>query len=454
VPSHRSLTALGIVLSSCSLLFAAPFGGSTAAISRSDRWQGHEWVFVFSSDDGHVHNCGWAEVADSLDFAFTIYVNQWTTEHPGASACFYATADELRELAAGGNEIGQHGYAHGTWGLDLSGDCGGPWGGFPNFWDPNCYPPGIGFEEAMENFLVEVAPESLEHWLGVSPQTAAYPAHLHSDSCMYHLERLGYLGARDGGIGWNSSDFEVPPQNSWEEGISLYRVPLMTTTATLWGDHWNQGGDVAQHFSEETFRAKFDSVLAVNQVIEDGKIFCLYAHDFGADDDRYCDRDWHTGGLTPEELAATVTYARERGAAVMTFAEAMAWYRAHAVRIEDPAAVYGPGYAGDIVWRVQEPTDVPARPAGQLLAQNQPNPFNPATEIRYLVPAAGRVSLRIYDVSGRLIRTLFAGSQEAGSHLATWDGLDAGRRSVPSGIYYYQLLAGHRRETRKMTLIR
>jgi hypothetical protein len=85
------------------------------------------------------------------------------------------------------------------------------------------------------------------------------------------------------------------------------------------------------------------------------------------------------------------------------------------------------------------------------LEQNYPNPFlgeaksrlagNPETTIRYALPLAGKISLVIYDVRGRLIKTLEAGKQAAGEHIVRWDGRDSRGERVVSGIYFYRLEA-------------
>jgi FlgD Ig-like domain len=88
------------------------------------------------------------------------------------------------------------------------------------------------------------------------------------------------------------------------------------------------------------------------------------------------------------------------------------------------------------------------------LAQNEPNPFNPETTIRYTVPAAGNVTINIYDASGRLVRTLLDGSSPAGSHNVTWNGVDNHNSQVSSGVYFYRLTAGKFSETKKMVLLK
>ncbi len=91
--------------------------------------------------------------------------------------------------------------------------------------------------------------------------------------------------------------------------------------------------------------------------------------------------------------------------------------------------------------------------ATDALAQNVPNPFNPATAIRYELAAPGTVALRVYDVRGRLVRTLVDASQSAGPHAVTWDGRDDGGRPAASGVYFYRLDAGRSVLSKKMVLV-
>lgn len=80
----------------------------------------------------------------------------------------------------------------------------------------------------------------------------------------------------------------------------------------------------------------------------------------------------------------------------------------------------------------------PAAPR-MSLHQNYPNPFNPGTTIRYTLPRAERVQLRVYDVHGRLVRTLRDGSEPAGDRRVEWDGRDRSGQPVASGVYLYRL---------------
>ncbi|MFH1841924.1 MAG: FlgD immunoglobulin-like domain containing protein, partial [bacterium] len=89
----------------------------------------------------------------------------------------------------------------------------------------------------------------------------------------------------------------------------------------------------------------------------------------------------------------------------------------------------------------------------RLLA-NYPNPFNPSTSIAFELARDCRVSLAVYDLSGRQIRSLADGQLDAGEHRREWDGLGDRGRSVSSGVYCYQLVAEEYRATRRMVLLR
>ncbi|NIM98111.1 MAG: T9SS type A sorting domain-containing protein [candidate division Zixibacteria bacterium] len=93
-------------------------------------------------------------------------------------------------------------------------------------------------------------------------------------------------------------------------------------------------------------------------------------------------------------------------------------------------------------------------PSSFTLFQNQPNPFNPETRISYYLPRACQVNLSIYNLLGQKVKTLFDGHQDAGMQSLFWDGRSDGGIQLSSGIYFYRLLAGDFRETKKMTLMR
>jgi hypothetical protein len=94
---------------------------------------------------------------------------------------------------------------------------------------------------------------------------------------------------------------------------------------------------------------------------------------------------------------------------------------------------------------------VAERPA---LLTNSPNPFNPKTTIAYTLPEAGHVTLSVYDVAGRLVRTLDDAEREAGPHSVVWDGTDDGGLGVGSGVYFCRLESDEILETRSMVLLK
>ena len=93
-------------------------------------------------------------------------------------------------------------------------------------------------------------------------------------------------------------------------------------------------------------------------------------------------------------------------------------------------------------------------PREYSLGQNYPNPFNPSTSIMYDVPATADVSLIIYDILGRNVRTLLNEQHNAGSYSVEWDGKNADGLLVTSGIYFYRLEADQFAITKKMVLLR
>jgi len=95
-----------------------------------------------------------------------------------------------------------------------------------------------------------------------------------------------------------------------------------------------------------------------------------------------------------------------------------------------------------------------AIPKEYALSQNHPNPFNPETEIRFQLPKAGHVLVKIFNIMGEEVRTLVEAEYEAGYHGVRWDGKDKNSHPVASGVYLYQLQAGGFSQVRKMSLLR
>ena len=94
-------------------------------------------------------------------------------------------------------------------------------------------------------------------------------------------------------------------------------------------------------------------------------------------------------------------------------------------------------------------------PTRYALYKNVPNPFNPLTTIKYDLPRPSRVSLRIFDVSGRLVRVVVGSDmQQPGRHEAVWNGRDDSGRGVAAGLYFYRLTADSFTDTQRMLLVK
>ena len=88
------------------------------------------------------------------------------------------------------------------------------------------------------------------------------------------------------------------------------------------------------------------------------------------------------------------------------------------------------------------------------LHQNYPNPFNPVTSLRYDLPEDGFVNITIYDMMGRIIRSLVNSKQAAGYHSIKWNATNNKNEPVSAGLYLYTIQAGEFRKTRKMVLLK
>ncbi|MCK4511057.1 T9SS type A sorting domain-containing protein, partial [bacterium] len=117
-------------------------------------------------------------------------------------------------------------------------------------------------------------------------------------------------------------------------------------------------------------------------------------------------------------------------------------------------------YIDDVSVMVADiPTDTGVDDTGEelpriSLRQNHPNPFSPSTVISFSLATRGEVRLTVYNIQGRLIRTLVTGSQPAGEQEVAWDGTDEYGVDVAAGVYLYRLRSGELEETRKMILLR
>jgi hypothetical protein len=98
--------------------------------------------------------------------------------------------------------------------------------------------------------------------------------------------------------------------------------------------------------------------------------------------------------------------------------------------------------------------DSPDLPLDYLLSQNYPNPFNPGTTVRFEVPRDEFVTIKVYDMLGQEVTTLFLGNAKAGKYTLNWDGFDHNGKLVASGNYIYRMIAGDFVQSKKMLFLK
>jgi hypothetical protein len=123
------------------------------------------------------------------------------------------------------------------------------------------------------------------------------------------------------------------------------------------------------------------------------------------------------------------------------------------------------GLYGNSVWKtgistgIDDPDQEATLSNFCSLSQNYPNPFNATTSISYQLPAAGHVSIKVYDIRGREISTLVDNPRQApGSYTVSWDGKNNSNQDVASGMYFYRIVSntekGKSSLTGKMVLLK
>ena len=287
------------------------------------------------------------------------------------------------------------------------------------------------------------------HALGDTSETTAWIRFLvRPGSVMPEVNILQCEISGEQGIGYQAGLLEIRDAvlTHWLEGSGTvaiapidpgewhdieWRLDCVADTYGVWldGDHVVEGApfyndarylDVLQFRTRNTewSRSWVDGVLRLGHV----------DHFATAQENAYVDR--------PLESGRTYYY---RVSVVDTFG-------AHGPLSEVVAVT--PGWVG-IDEEIWEP------PLSPVASQSAPNPFGSATALSYTVPAPGaRVTVRVYDAGGRLVRTLVDGRAEGGVYHLTWSGRDRDGQAVASGVYFCRVSIGEWSETRKMVLVR
>jgi len=92
--------------------------------------------------------------------------------------------------------------------------------------------------------------------------------------------------------------------------------------------------------------------------------------------------------------------------------------------------------------------------SNKIFLSSSPNPFNPSTTITYEIPKRCQISIRIYDVNGRLVKNLYDGKSPAGRHKAIWDGRGNSGQCLSSGVYFAKLESPFGQKTFKMIILK
>jgi hypothetical protein len=116
------------------------------------------------------------------------------------------------------------------------------------------------------------------------------------------------------------------------------------------------------------------------------------------------------------------------------------------------------GMIFEVTDHITNPTGITDSPQDLIdqfaLFQNYPNPFNSSTIISDEIMKAGVVTLKIYNILGREVRSLVNSVQKPGNYRVLWDGKNKQGKEVGSGIYFYELKVGDYKETRKLVFIK
>ena len=94
-------------------------------------------------------------------------------------------------------------------------------------------------------------------------------------------------------------------------------------------------------------------------------------------------------------------------------------------------------------------TDMEPVLAEYSLTQNYPNPFNPITTIEFTIPERSKVTIQVFDITGKLMTTLYNGIRENGRHSVIFDA-----SGYSSGLYYYRIQSGIFTDIKKMVLLK
>jgi YVTN family beta-propeller protein len=262
----------------------------------------------------------------------------------------------------------------------------------------------------------------------------------------YEIDEVDVFWTPDDGVTWNTIAEKIP-----DSGYTLWVTPVSEhRNCRVMVVLYDNGGILGIGLSPEEFIISFPVAVAISSFrgeAGEGSVMLKWetssevnttGFDLLRSEEENGDYELVTEEYVPAKglaSGAEYEYSDEEVSINRTY-----WYVLKEVSGEDSKLVFGP-------YRV-------IVKAPFALAQNQPNPFNPVTTIRFTVPEDSEVNLTVYDVAGRRVKTLVKGHHKADFYRVNWDGTNNNGSRVASGVYFYRLTAGKNVMSKKMVLLR
>jgi hypothetical protein len=135
-----------------------------------------------------------------------------------------------------------------------------------------------------------------------------------------------------------------------------------------------------------------------------------------------------------------------------------AYWNYQLVKNDGSLGIHNPFYVVNILLASISPISV-KQISGEVpnkfeLAQNYPNPFNPTTTIKFNIAKTSNVSIKIYDLTGKLVNTIVNQKMNPGKYDVKWTSTNSEGKFVASGVYFYRIETGEFTDTKKMILVK